>query len=218
MVAADDGPGTVEILESCRRHVRTELNIRHERCSEGLEEEGNGCVETGKVGTETEAQGESAGEEGDDGEEQGDDVEGKHKSAQVEELVGANELFGNVVLSAEVARRVEGQSSLSVTAECILATVCAAECEESPAGRVAELLATRDAVGGGLEEVGVSDRARVDSSGEDDEELEHDATGKDDQCDQAEDRAWRRLLEVRIAHAKVGNGLRVMAMAAVLWW
>lgn len=80
MVAADDGPGTVEMLESCGRHVRTELNIRHERCSEGLEEEGNGCVKTGKVGTETEAQGESAGEEGDDGEEQGDDVESKHES------------------------------------------------------------------------------------------------------------------------------------------
>lgn len=218
MVAADDGPGTVEMLESCRRYMRTKSNIRHERCSEGLEEEGNGCVETGKVGTETEAQGESAGEEGDDGEEQGDDVEGKHEPAQVEELVGANELFGNVVLGAEVARRVEGQSSLSVTAECILATVCAAECEESPAGRVAELLATRDAVGGGLEEVGVSDWAGVDSSGEDDEELEHDATGKDDQCDQAEDRAWRRLLEMRIVLSSVSKDIRVMAMAAVLWW
>lgn len=105
-----------------------------------------------------------------------------------------------------------------MTAECILATVCAAECEESPAGRVAELLATRDAVGGGLEEVGVSDWAGVDSSGEDDEELEHDATGKDDQCDQAEDRAWRRLLEMRIVLSSVSKDIRVMAMAAVLWW
>ena len=178
--------------------MRTELNIRHERCSEGLEEEGNGCVKTGEVGTKTEAQGESAGEEGNNGEEQGDDVEGKHESAQVEEFLGANELLGNVVLGAEVARRVEGQSSLGVTAERILAAVCAAESEESPAGGVAEFLATRDAIGGGLEEVGVSDWARVDRSGEDDEELEHNTTGKDDHCDQAEDRAWRVLLGMRI--------------------
>ena len=218
VVAADDGPGTVEMLESCGRHVRTDLNIRHERCSESLEEKGNGCVKTGKVGTETEAQGESAGEEGDDGEEQGDDVEGKHEPAQVEELVGADELFGNVVFGAEVARRVEGQSSLSVTAESILAAVCATESEESPAGRVAELLATRDAIGGGLQEIGVSHWGRVDCSGEDDEELEHDATGKDDQCDQAEDRTWRRLLDRRIVCASMDSGLRVMAITAVLWW
>jgi hypothetical protein len=163
--------------------MRTGLNIRHERCSESLEEEGNGRVKTGKVGTETEAQSQSAGEEGDNGEEQGDDVERKHESAQVEELVGANELLGDVVLGAEVARRVEGQGSLSATAESISAVVVAAEGEESPASRVTELPATRDAVGGGLEEVGVSDWASVDGSGEDDEELEHDATGKDDQCD-----------------------------------
>jgi len=206
------------MLDGCVVHMRAESNIRHERCSEGLEEEGNGCVETGKVGTKTGAQGKSAGEEGDDGEEQGDDVEGKHESAQVEELVGANELLGNVVLGAEVARRVEGQSSLSVTAEGILAAVCAAESEESPAGRVTELLATRDAIGSGLQEIGVSDWGRVDSSGKDDKELEHDATGKDDHRDQAEDRAWRGLLERRIVCASMDNGLRVMAMAAVLWW
>jgi hypothetical protein len=197
--------------------MRTGLNLRHERCSESLEEEGNGCVKTGKVGTETRAQGEGAGEEGDNSEEQGDDVEGKHESAQVEELVGANELLGNVVLGAEVARRVEGQSSLSVTAERILAAISAAKREESPAGRVAELLATGDTVGGGLEEVGVSNRGGVDSSGEDYEELEHDATGKDDHRDQAENRTCR-LLETRIAYTSMGNDIRVMAMAAVLWW
>jgi hypothetical protein len=163
--------------------MRTGLNLRHERCSESLEEEGNGCVKTGKVGTKTEAQGQSAGEEGDNGEEQGDDVESKHESAQVEELVGANELLGDVVFGAEVARRVEGQGSLSTTTESIPAIVVAAEGEESPASRVAKLPAARDAVGGGLEEVGVSDWAGVDGSGEDDEELKHDATGKDDQCD-----------------------------------
>ena len=163
--------------------MRIGLNVRHERCGESLEEEGNGCVETGKVGTETEAQGQSAGEEGDNGEEQSDDVESKHESAQVEELVGANELLGDVGFGAEVARRVEGQGSLSTTAESILAVVVAAEGEESPASRVTELPAARDAVGGGLEEVGVSDWAGVDGSGEDDEELEHDATGEDDQCD-----------------------------------
>lgn len=149
----------------------TGLNVRHERCSECLEEEGDGCVKTGKVSTETGAQGESAGEEGDNGEERGDNVESEHESAQVEELVGANELLGDVVLGAEVARRVEGQRSLGVTAERVLAAISAAKCEEGPAGRVAELLAARDAIGGGLEEVGVSDWARVDSSGEDDEEL-----------------------------------------------
>lgn len=206
------------MLGGCLIYMRTELNIRHERCSEGLEEEGNGCVKTSKVGTETGAQGESAGEKGDDGEEKGDDVEGKHESTQVEELVGANELLGNVVLGAEVARRVEGQSSLGVTAEGILAAVCAAESKESPAGRVAELLATRDAIGGGLQEIGVSDWGRVDSSGKDDKELEHDATGKDDHRDQAEDRAWRGLLVWRIVCASMDNGLRVMAMTAVLWW
>ena len=145
--------------------MRKGFNVRHERCSESLEEEGNGCVKTGKVGTETEAQGESAGEECDNGEEQGNDVEGKHESAQVEELVGANELLGDVGLGAEVARRVEGQGSLGVTAERIFAAICAAECEESPAGWVAELSATRNAVGGSLEEVGVSDWASVDGSG-----------------------------------------------------
>ena len=88
--------------------VMRRVNIRHEGRGKGLEEEGNGGVKTGKVGTETGAQGEGAGEEGDNGEEQGDDVEGKHESAQVEELVGANELLGDVVLGAEVARRVEG--------------------------------------------------------------------------------------------------------------
>lgn len=170
--------------------IRKELNLRHERCSKSLEEKGNGCVKTGKVGTKTGAQGEGAGEEGDNSEEQGDDVESKHESAQVVELVGANELLRDVVLGAEVARRVEGQGSLSVTAERILATVCTAEGEESPASRVAELLATRDAIGGGLEEVGVSDWASVDSTREDDEELEHDASSKDDHRDQAEDRAW----------------------------
>lgn len=198
--------------------MRMGLNIRHKRCSESLEEESNGCVKTGKVGTETEAQGERAGEEGDDGEEQGDDVESKHEPAQVEELVGANELLGDVVLGAEIARRVERQRSLSVTAERILAAVCAAEGEESPAGRVAEFPATGDAVGGGLEEVGVSDWGSIDGSGEDDEELEHDATGKDDQCDQAEDRAWEEVLEMRIVFASMDNDIRVMAMAAVLWW
>jgi hypothetical protein len=197
--------------------MRKRLNIRHERCSESLEEEGNGRVKTGKVGTETGAQGEGAGEEGDNSEEQGDDVEGKHESAQVEELVGANELLGDVVLGAEVARRVEGQSSLSVTAERILAAICAAESEERPARRVAELFATGDAVGGGLEEVGVSDRGSVDGSGEDNEELKHDATRKDDHRDQAENRACR-LLETRIAYTSMGNDIRVMAMAAVLWW
>ena len=193
-------------------------NLRHERCSQSLEEEGNGGVETGKVGTETEAQGQSAGEEGDNSEEQSDDVEREHEPAQVKELVGANELLGDVVLSAEVARRVKRQSSLSVTAERILAAVCAAESEESPARRVAELPAARNAVGGRLQEVGVSDRTGVDGSGEDDEELEHDATGKDDHRDQAEDRAWRGLLERRIICPSMDNGLRVMAMAAVTWW
>lgn len=174
-------------------------NVRHERCSESLEEEGNGGVEAGEVGAETSAQGEYAGEEGDDGEEQGDQVEGKHESAQVPELVGADELLRNVVLSAEVARRVEGQSSLSATAESILSVVLTAKGEESPAGRVAEFLATRDAVGGGLEEVGVSNRAGVDDSREDDEELEDNATSKDDHCDHPENRACRGLLEMHAA-------------------
>ena len=146
-------------------------DLRHERCGDCLEEECDADIETSEVCTKTEAQGQDAGEEGDNGEERGDNVESKHESAQVEELVGANELFRDVVLGAEVARRVERQGSLSVAAERVLASISAAECEESPAGRVAELPAARDAIGGGLKEVGVSYWARVDSSGEDDEEL-----------------------------------------------
>jgi len=159
------------VLDGTRINDINRMNIRHQGSSKSLEEKRNGSVEAGKVGTKTEAKSKSAGEEGDDGEEQGDQVEGEHESAQVPELVGADELFGDVVLGAEVARRVERQGSLSATAECILAVLFAAEGEESPARRVVDLGTTGDAVGGGLEEVGVSDRAGVDDSRENDEEL-----------------------------------------------
>jgi hypothetical protein len=192
-------------------------DVRHERCGESLEEERNGSVETGKICAETEAKGQSAGEEGDDSEEQGDQVEGEHEPAQVPELVGANELRGNVVLSAEVARRVEGQRSAGTATECVLAVFFAAERKERPARRVAELVAAGNAVCRGLEEVGVSDRAGVDDAGEDHEELEDNAAGKDDHCDHPEDRTCRRVLGMRIACVGIGGGfVRVMAMATVV--
>jgi hypothetical protein len=139
-------------------------NLRHERCGECLEEERDANVEASEVCTKTEAQGQNAGEEGDNGEEQGDDVEGPHEPAQVEELGGVHELLGNVLLGAKVARRVEGQRSLGSTAISIASILFTAEREESPARRVAEFAAAGDAVGGGLEEVGVADRAGLDDS------------------------------------------------------
>jgi hypothetical protein len=192
-------------------------DIRHERSGESLEEERNGGVETGEVCAETEAQGQSAGEEGDNGEEQGDQVEGEHESAQVPELVGANELRGDVVLSAEVARRVKGQRSAGAATECVLAILFAAERKECPARRVAELVASGNAVCRSLEEVGVSDWAGVDDAGEDHEELEDNAAGKDDHCDHPEDRTCRGLLGMRIVCVSIGGEfVRVMAMAAVV--
>lgn len=160
-------------------------NIRHEGRSDCLEEERNTDVKTSEVCAKTEAKGENAGEEGDDREEQRDQVESEHEPAHVEELGGVQELFRNVGLSAEVARRVEGQGSLCATAVSIASILFTAEREESPACRVVG--AARDVVGGSLEEVSVADRAGVDNSREDDEELEDNAASKDDQSDQAED-------------------------------
>jgi hypothetical protein len=192
-------------------------DVRHERCSESLEEERNGGIETGEVCAETEAQGQSAGEESDNSEEQGDQVEGEHESAQVPELVGADELRGDVVLSAEVARRVEGERSTGAATECVLAVLFAAERKECPARRVAELVAAGNAVCRGLEEVGVSDWAGVDDAREDHEELEDNAAGKDDHCDHPEDRTCRGLLGMRIVCVGIGGEfVRVMAMAAVV--
>jgi hypothetical protein len=139
-------------------------NLRHERCSECLEEERDADVQAGKVCAETEAQGQNAGEEGDNGEEQRDDVEGPHEPAQVEELGGVHELLRDVLLGAKVARRVEGQRSLGSAAVSITSILFTAEREGSPARRVAEFAAAGDAVGGGLEEVGVTDRAGLDDS------------------------------------------------------
>jgi hypothetical protein len=45
-----------------------------------------------------------------------------------------------------------------------------------------------------LEEVGVADRAGFDDSREDDEELENNATSKNDEGDQAEDGTLKMLL------------------------
>ena len=191
--------------------------LRHERCSECLEEERNADVEASKVCTKTEAQGQNAGEEGDDGEEQGDDVEGPHEPAQVEELGCVHELLGNVLLGAEVARRVEGQRSLGSTAVSIASILFTAEREERPARRVAEFAAARDAVGGGLEEVCVADRAGLDDSGKDDEELENNAASKNDEGDQAEDGTLRRLSVLLNGRKFARVGLRLMAMASVLW-
>jgi hypothetical protein len=137
-------------------------DLRHERCSDCLEEECDSDIEASEICTKTEAQGQDAGEEGDHGEEQRDDVEGPHEPAQVIELSIASFLF--------TAKR-----------------------KESPSRRVAEFAAAGDAVGGGLEEVGVADRAGFDDSREDDEELENNAASEDDESDQAEDRTLRGL-------------------------
>jgi hypothetical protein len=168
-------------------------SLRHERCSDCLEEERDADIEASKVCTKTEAQGEDAGEEGDHGEEQRDDVEGPHEPAQVIELVGAHKLFRNVGFGAKVARRVEGQRSLRSAAVSIASILFTAKRKESPSRRVAEFAAAGDAVGGGLEEVGVADRAGFDDSREDDEELENNAASEDDESDQAEDRTLRGL-------------------------
>jgi len=171
-VAADDGPGG------------------HERSSESLEEEGKSGVEAGEVCAETEAQSQDTGEEGDDREEDGDDVEREHEAAQVVELVGANELLRYVVLGAEVVRRVERKGSLSATAVCIASILCTAKREEGPSGGVAIVTAsTRDAASGGLEEVNIANGDAVGCTGEDDEELQQDAAGKDDDGAKAEDGA-----------------------------
>jgi hypothetical protein len=162
-------------------------DLRHERCSDCLEEECDSDIEASEICTKTEAQGQDAGEEGDHGEEQRDDVEGPHEPAQVIELVGAHKLFRNVGLGAKVARWVEGQRSLRSTAVSIASFLFTAKRKESPSRRVAEFAAAGDAVGGGLEEVGVADRAGFDDSREDDEELENNAASEDDESDQAED-------------------------------
>jgi hypothetical protein len=47
-----------------------------------------------------------------------------------------------------------------------------------------------------LEEVGVADRAGFDDSREDDEELENNATSKNDEGDQAEDRTLKAVSTV----------------------
>jgi hypothetical protein len=173
-------------------------DLRHERCGDCLEEECDADIEASEVCTKTEAQGQDAGEEGDNGEEQRDDVEGPHEPAQIIELVGAHELLRNVGFGAEVARRVEWQGSLGSAAVSIASILFTAKCEESPARRVAEFAAAGDAVGGGLEEVGVADRAGFDDSREDDEELENNAASKDNESDQAEDGTLGGLSVVRI--------------------
>jgi hypothetical protein len=172
------------------------VDLRHERCSDCLEEECDADIEASEVCTKTEAQSQDTSEEGDNGEEQRDEVEDPHEPAQVIELVGAHELLRNVGLGAEVARRVEGQRSLWWAAVSVASILFTAKRKVSPSCRVAEFSAARDAVGGGLEEVGVADRAGFDDSREDDEELENNATSKNDEGDQAEDRTLKAVSTV----------------------
>lgn len=177
-------------------HTGKRCNIRHKRGSDGLEEERDSGVKASEVCAETEAEGQYAGEEGDDGEEQGDNVEREHKAAQVIELVRANELRRNVVLGAEVVWRVEGQRRLCAPAVRVASILLSTKREESPPCRVAKVIATaRDAAGGGLEEVGISDRASVDGSRKDHEEREDNSTGEDDQCYHPEERTFIILSE-----------------------
>lgn len=189
--------------------------VRHESSSDSLEEESDGSVEAGEVGTKTEAQSQNAGEKRDDGEEERDDVEREHESAHVVELVRADESIRDVLLSAEVVWRVERQRRLGATAVRILSVLCSAKREECPARRVPHI-GPRDAVGSGLEEVDVADGSTVGGTGEDDEELEEDAAGEDDQCDQSENGALKVLLVFRSARQSVKKGLRVRAMAVVV--
>ena len=68
-----------------------------------------------------------------------------------------------------------------------------------------------------MEEVCVADRAGLDDSGKDDEELENNAASKNDEGDQAEDGTLRRLSVLLNGRKFARVGLRLMAMASVLW-
>lgn len=101
-----------------------------------MEEGRDHGVEAGEVGAKTSAERKQAGEERNDGEEERDQVEGEHETAHVVVLVGADEGLRDIVVRAEVPRRVEGQSRVGVAAVDIVAIVGAADGKEGPSRRV----------------------------------------------------------------------------------
>lgn len=178
------------------------LDIRHERCSKCLEKGGNHGVQAGEVCAKTSAERKQASEEGDDGEEQRDQVEGEHEAAEVVVLVSANELLRDIVVGAEVPRRIKRQSWDGAATVHAVAVVCAANREEGPSRRVADhLTAAGDAIGACLEEVDISQRHAgvCRDAGEDDEELKDNTAGEDDEGDDAQEWSCIRQSEAGVA-------------------
>lgn len=163
-------------------------NVRHESSGQSLEEERDGGVQAGQVRAETRAQCEQAREQSDDGEEKRNQVEGEHESAQVVVVASTDERLGNTLGGAKVARWVKRQRCLRVAAVGVVAILHTAKGEEGPSCWVPR--GSIDVVRGRLEEVHVVERARIGGAGENDEELEQDASSKDDQGGNGEDRAW----------------------------
>jgi hypothetical protein len=91
--------------------------------------------------------------------------------------VRADELLGDILLSAEVARRVEGEGWNGGSAVCIMsgALVDATDGEEGPSRGVASV---GDVVGRGLQEVEFVQGGAVYGAGQDGEELEEETAGE----------------------------------------
>lgn len=104
--------------------------------------------------------------------------------------MGADELRGNSDGGVEVMviRRVEGQGRDDGTAVGVpVVRVDAADAEEGPSRRISSV---RDAVGGGLQEIDLVFWVCLGCAGQDDEELEKDAAGKQNYGEKSEDRSW----------------------------
>lgn len=158
-----------------------QLYSRHEGSSNCLEDESEQAKETSKIGSEARADGEQADEEGDDGEEEGNQVEGPGDAARVVVVAAVvEEVFWDTLSGAKIALQVEWNGSASGGAIRIATASSAANGEIGPSYWVetsgASSWAATDAVGGALQEVHQVHWTAVDS-GENDEELQQDASG-----------------------------------------
>ena len=112
-------------------------SLRHERGSEGLEEDSNGDSKAREVRAKTSAESKETSEQGQGGEEEGDQVESEHETRQVVVVVSSNECSRNALSAAKVLWGVERQGWDRSTAVCVKAILNTANVEEGPARGVA---------------------------------------------------------------------------------
>lgn len=150
---------------------------RNQARRDGLEQRRQRRVHRGHVGAQPRAQRQRRRQQREHGEDERDHVEGEGEAAEVVVVVCADEGRGHADGGVEVVavRRVEGERGHDGAAVGVaVGAGHAADAEEGPAGRVAGV---GDAARGGLQEVDLVDWVVLRRAGEDDEELEEDASG-----------------------------------------